>query len=80
MTRPQEIVFLPGLASLAANKSESGINLQKQAALIGLNRSHYHNIVHLRKGASLAAARDIAHFFGVKIEALLEEAPEKVFA
>lgn len=80
MTRPQETVLLPGLALLSAGKQEVGVNLSQQSALIGLNRSHYHNIVNLRKGASLAAARDIARYFGVPIDELLESAPGKVFA
>lgn len=78
MSRAQETTILPGLEMLAANLSDNGKNLNQQAVEIGLNRSHYHNLVNRRKGASLAVARDIARYFNTSIENLLETHAEKI--
>ncbi len=83
MSRPKETVYLPGLKELALGKAagDSDKNLNTQAREIGIDRSSYNNLIYERKTASLASARDIARYFGVSIESLLESTPpEKIFA
>ena len=81
MPRSKETTLLPGLEKLATElKSRCDINLNQQATEIGIDRSSYQNLVYRRKSASLAVARDIARYFCVPIETLLEPAPEKINA
>ena len=77
MSRAKDTVYLPGLKELAERADANGKTINRQAIEIGMDRSSYHNLVYCRKTASLASARDIAHYHGVSIESLLESVAEK---
>lgn len=79
MSRAQEITPLPGLPALVNDAKNKGVKPANMATAIGMDRSHFDNLINQRKGASLAVAQKIARYFEVPIESLLEPTPEKTF-
>lgn len=71
MSRAQEIVYLPNLASLVAReKADRGITARQISEELGIDESQLMNLCAQRKGASLGVALRLAAHYKTSVEFL----------